>query len=568
MLEYIYPSEERFLFTDREHFLALLDLSRDLLTQGIRKHIAISGFRRIGKSIIMKEFLRRSLEKNSTENDVIIAYLDIPRLSRTPETFAMQYLGYLMYWLTDGGDGHADRYFSAGVQSAAAGKLGLDELAEHIDSFHQEASKLNVDQHLLLEKAFNLPEVYAKAGGKKAIVLIDEFPDIEMLNSYPQVGDILALFRSVLQTQSNVTYVVAGSMISLMEQIFLDAESPLFVHFQLESVGPFGKENCAALANKLLEPFATAPPNVLSTLYQVTNGHPFYTYAICMRVIESIALGQKALSPETIHEAFTLETLERNGRIYNLCRYILEHSLQDVRGENMPQAVLQTLAEEPGGLILSEIANRLRRREGAIHQVLGWLIDVDLIEKDENKIYHYRDAVLQIWVAYYYSGLTLTSNPSQKVLSNLVAELIERYEKISAELGVAKESQIREMLQDFDGQIVNGDLLGLSGEFQLPTFNSVAPYISPDGQIEIDALAKGNELWVIEVKWRGRRCGENEIKSLDKKTKLLSSEGEQFRAWFISKSGFTTAAIRAARKSNMMISEGKGITQLIKEIEK
>jgi len=47
------------------------------------------------------------------------------------------------------------------------------------------------------------------------------------------------VFRAVLQSQSTVCYVVAGSLISLMERIFLRADSPLFVHFQLETAGSF-----------------------------------------------------------------------------------------------------------------------------------------------------------------------------------------------------------------------------------------------------------------------------------------------------------------------------------------
>ena len=75
MLDYIYPEEEQRFFTDREHHLELLGLSRDLLTQGIRKHLALSGFRRVGKTVILKEFLRRHLLPG-LDAPVTVAYLD------------------------------------------------------------------------------------------------------------------------------------------------------------------------------------------------------------------------------------------------------------------------------------------------------------------------------------------------------------------------------------------------------------------------------------------------------------------------------------------------------------
>ena len=113
-------------------------------------------------------------------------------------------------------------------------------LSEHVVRIHQELQKEKPDQHLLLEMAFNTPEVYARASGRRVIVILDEFPELLALDNYPQIRDVLALFRAVLQAQSWVVYVVAGSMIGLMERIFLEPESPLFVHFQLETVGTFG----------------------------------------------------------------------------------------------------------------------------------------------------------------------------------------------------------------------------------------------------------------------------------------------------------------------------------------
>ena len=65
-------------------------------------------------------------------------------------------------------------------------------------------------------------------------------------------------------------------------------------------------------------------------------------------------------------------------------------------------------------MTLTEIAARLKRASGAIRQVLTWLADVDLVERREDKTYGYRDPVLQVWVAYYYSGLQLTGMPTRK----------------------------------------------------------------------------------------------------------------------------------------------------------
>ena len=558
MLDYIYPEEEQRFFTNREHTLAVLGLSRDLLSQGVRKHLALSGFRRVGKTVVLKEFLRRNLQPDQG-GDCHLAYMDLPRLALTPEGFAVQYVGYLLYWMLGDFRRRAESFFDAPAQLAAAGQM-CAAFSEHVVRLHQELQKEKPDQHLLLELAFNTPEIYAQASGQRVIVILDEFPEILALDNYPQIHDVLALFRAVLQAQSSVVYVVAGSMIGLMERIFLDATSPLFVHFQLETIGPFGREDCDALARKRLTLLADpVPGEVLAAIYQVTRGHPFYIYATAMRVIENVSLLHKPVAPATVQEAFTLETLGSTGRIYNLCRYVLEQSLHGVRGETMPQAVLQVLAQEPAGMTLTEIAARLKRPSGGIRQVLTWLTNVDLVEQREDKTYGYRDPVLQVWVAYYYSGLQLTGMPNQKVLTNLVAELMEKYERVANELGLAKESQVRELLQAFDGQEVDGRLFGVDGLVKLPTFERVTPYLSPDGQVQVDSLAENHERWAVEIKWRGRLSGKKELERLAANALSLSA-----KPWFISKMGFTQEALEFARHSSIMLSSQADLEVLAK----
>jgi len=287
-----------------------------------------------------------------------------------------------------------------------------------------------------------------------------------------------------------------------------------------------------------------------------------------MRIIEMYSLLQKPLDTNTVKEAFTLETLGATGRIYNLCRYVIEQSLKEVRGETVPQAILQTLSKDPAGMGLTELASRIRRATGSVHQVMNWLQEVDLVEQREDRTYVFRDPVLQIWVAYYYSGVELTDMPNQKVLSSLVAELMEKYERAANELGFAKESQVREMLRNFSGQEVDGVLLGVEGPFQLPTFERVASYLSSDGQVEVDALAEGSDqnskniLWVVEIKWRHKQAGVKEMQKFLQKAQNLHGQ-----PWYISQAGFTSDAITFAKEHQIYFSNRLQIEELAKSIK-
>jgi len=143
-------------------------------------------------------------------------------------------------------------------------------------------------------------------------------------------------------------------------------------------------------------------------------------------------------------------------------------------------------------------------------------------------------------------------------LADLVAQLDERFQRASTELGLAKEFEVRELLRKFRGQEIPGETLGSSGTICLPTFQSVEPYRSPDGQIEIDALAEGDEVWAVEVKWRNKEASVTELKRFVAKTR----EHTPHRLWFISKMGFSSAARAFAQERGVLISDQAALSQL------
>ncbi len=66
---------------------------------------------------------RRCLQGDGSEAEVAVACLDSPCLSRTPETFAVQYPGYVLYWPTGDDAGRVEDYLDPAVQITAVGRL-------------------------------------------------------------------------------------------------------------------------------------------------------------------------------------------------------------------------------------------------------------------------------------------------------------------------------------------------------------------------------------------------------------------------------------------------------------
>src|SRR3990172_10785741 len=111
-----YPLDQQTLFTNREYELAQLAHYRQALGAGPVEHMALFGLRRIGKTLLLKEFMRRTLDEAP---GVAPVYMDFATLASSPENFAVGYVGQICYWLLlrregDGVAGDVGPFLSAG----------------------------------------------------------------------------------------------------------------------------------------------------------------------------------------------------------------------------------------------------------------------------------------------------------------------------------------------------------------------------------------------------------------------------------------------------------------------
>jgi len=115
-----------------------------------------------------------------------------------------------------------------------------------------------------------------------------------------------------------------------LTRILSDPAAPLFAQFARLPLEPFSREETVRLVTKLL-PEAT-DPQIAYTIHHLTGGHPFYVQALCRRTATRVEALGMPLSPETVKEAFVVETLSAGGRIYDFCRYMYDLSLQQAKG--------------------------------------------------------------------------------------------------------------------------------------------------------------------------------------------------------------------------------------------
>ena len=527
MLDYLYPIDERALFTDREHLLGLLELSAVELQQQRRKHLALLGLRRIGKTLILKEFILRWLQRPTPPGapPVIPVYLDLKRLGLSPESFAIEYIGSGPVLVSGEGRGPLRMTMRAcrpcyGPPARWAMPRVLDMVLELDADLRQQS----IPQRRLLELAFNFPETLAREQGVRFLICIDEFQDLSLLSNFPQVGDALDIFRSVLQTQSAVTYVAAGSAISLMEGIFHQARSPLFVHFRSERVGPFGRAESEELARKALVG-EELPAAAAQTLYEWTRGHPFYIYAVAERMRELILLSGRVADPAIGARGLCLgDPLQRRAHLQPLS--LRDRGIHGARpaARRCCGCSCRSSPSRKAHLTLTEVAHRLRRPAGATRALLNRLGAVDLVAQADGA-YDLPDPVLKIWLAYFHAGVELLTVPRREILEELVADMTQRYQRLSSELGLAKESQVRELLAAFAvarrRDASSADRRRGGGPCDCRSSPVSRPIRVLTARSSSTRLAEGPEPWLVEVKWRNRPMSRADLAALATKARAV-----------------------------------------------
>ena len=483
-MNYFYPSDQQSLFTNRSQELATLDHYHHSLIDGSVEHVALFGLRRIGKTLLLKEFMRRLRGSNSAEKSV---FLDFSVICSSPENFTLGFIGLICYWLLEDGRTDPEAFLNPASLGSAVLKAGGEKLFEEIQPILQELQRARPDRQALLRQAFRFPRRAAMALDSKVILICDEFQEIRTLENYPNSQNVVALLRNELQSQNDVQYILAGSAISVLAGLISNPDSPLFAQFTRISVESFDRESTHKLVDKLLsEPLEM---DLYPIIHSLTGGHPFYITAITRRISYLVDVVQRTPSADVLKQAFLIETLAPGGRIYDFCRYVYDLSLQKAKGYGSLKSVLQILSQEEG-LSASEIARNLHVTSGTASDYLRWLCEVDLVvEKDHT--YYFRDPVLRFWVGNVIKGIEVSISAEPVNLKGLIHRLDQQFQRVSEELGEAKESTVRELMRLFNGQVISADIFQTRDAVTLPIFKEVQNEVSADGQIELDAFGKG-----------------------------------------------------------------------------
>ena len=560
----IYSESQLRLFTDRKKSIKQIEMC----FEGIGKHLSFKGLRKIGKSELAKYYI-------ATHPQQQLAYLDLENLNLTVELFPQEYVGTICYWYFNKGKGFVEEFHDP---FNVMKKVNDPLVTSTITGILQELEKKNPNHKLMMEYALNFPEQLASRDNTLIGIFIDEF---QLFLELSTKFDIIRLLRSIIQNQHRTRYVVLGSWLTKLDELFADASSPLFLHFTLESLPNFSRDDSFEFLIKYFNRFEiTLPKEVLENMYKLCRGHPMYLKSLADRLLLLNSTGID-IDDKGVKMAFLIEIGSINGIINRHCNYILNISLVKSKAYATLKTILHILAtEDENGLTLSGVSEKIKRKPNIVLKHLNRLLATDLLIKNNNN-YCFADPIIKQYLEIEELGVdTLLSNTSTgQIKQDIFEKLEEKYLKTSTELGIAKESEIRELISGFTGQVLPGHLFGMDGTILLPHINEVVNFIDIDGNgdvfeknfvVEIDALAKGNENWIVEVKWKNEPCRPSDIDLLLKKKQFI----EHFlnlnvdTPWLISKNGFTEKTIDMAQKNNVLLTDGDELHSLKKVLSK
>jgi AAA+ ATPase superfamily predicted ATPase len=521
MLDEIYPKSMRVLFTKRESELKQIHFFKTELLAGRQKNLCIMAPRRYGKSMLIKEFILR----NKNDKDVLMPYINLESLVTTPYDFTVKFVGVINYQITNG----KQNYFDCLTKDALLTTNLPESLKNHLKKIYIELEKASPNPSFLLTLAFSYPRQVSKILNKKMMLFLDEFQEIMILGKQKNVGNPLSLFREHFSLE-DTSYVLAGSVVSILEYIFSNGDSPLFAQAEKMYLKPFTRESTAALVDKTLNMNESLIKNII---YRYSAGHPFYIYNLTKRIKMLHDIQDIEIQPDIVKKAFIIETLSVEGKIYDLCDYIYRISLSKARYYAPLKSILNILASEEK-LNQSQIARKLKLSQGATKEYLNELIKIGIVAEEDNR-YYYKDPVLKYWVAYVQQGVELGGFPNKKDMLGLVKELDEKFQGVSSELGKAKEYEFKVRLEE---------------KYGLKLRN----YKSRDGQIEFDLLGKKDgAYYIFEVKWRNRPTDYSDVKKLIEKVDNSVFSGKKMVLYFLSKNDFTQNARKLAKEHDVAL---------------
>ncbi len=387
MLQQDYTEKERKLFTGRDSSI---------------KHIADSISKNSCSAVLAPAGLGRTslLRHIAAENGYL--YIDLRKLSLTPESFAVDFIGSLCFLNFAGTPSEIKDYQTIGQLKDL--KLGK-KCGEMIGTVENELQKIKPDQQLLLKTAFAFAEELSTQGENKKVIILNNFEELLKLNNFSQVKDVMPLFFGTTGKNMNCRFIVASSAVQAMEDVLKQHTKEVFV------LPPLSLKETSGLFVKLC---GKTDERILREVHALSAGIPLVVKSVAERFRdERTSDTQKDV--KLVRHILISDLVTTTSSSYSYCSRLFTDSLNRARGESLLKAILKVVSQnEP--LRLTEVARRIYRSGPVTKSLLERLVEVDLVVR-KDCTFDFANPVLKLWCRLMFSGVEFSETPDEKTMS-------------------------------------------------------------------------------------------------------------------------------------------------------
>ncbi|MBW2968211.1 hypothetical protein KY362_07030 [Candidatus Woesearchaeota archaeon] len=311
------------------------------------------------------------------------AYIDLKRLSISPESFSIEFILSIR-----------------SSRTLEEAKKGLKKTsADLVGKIENELQKIKPDQRLILESALAFPETLEK----KPRVILDSFEEFLKLNNFKQIKDCVSLL-----TRHAQTYIISSAAVHLTGTA-LKRHEKSFQHITLASLTSDGtKALFESIAGK-------TDRRVSDNVHTRSAGIPTIIRNIAVRFKEE-KTGDTQKDIRLIDYILISELVTESSRSYSYCSRLFTESLNRARGDTLLKTILKAVSQN-APLRLTEIARLIYRSGPVTKSLLERLVEVDLITKT-GSTFDFSNPVLKIWCRLYFSSIGFADTPDEKTLES------------------------------------------------------------------------------------------------------------------------------------------------------
>lgn len=344
----------------------------------------------------------------------------------------------------------------------------------------------------------------------KPVIVLDEFQYLGKSNpAFPSVFQ--RIWEEILKDRQ-VTVILCGSLISMMQSQTLAYDSPLYgrrtAQIRLMQI-PFAYYH---------QFFPDKSRKELIEMYAVTGGVPKY--------IELFS------QSKDIYSAIEKCVLNRSGYLYDEPHFLLQQEVSEV-GSYF--SIIKAIAA--GNTKLSAIAGVLEVKSTSLTKYLKTLIDLDILErevpvtedspeKSKKGLYKIKDNYLRFWFAFVYPNMSFIESGHGRIVMDKI-----------------RKSLVRNHIAFVYEDICRERMWEINAEGAWPFyFSKLGRYWDSKEEIDIAAIdPDGKNLILGECKYWQEPVGVSVLRELEAKAKTVSWEKEKRKTWFVlfSVNGFT-----------------------------